>query len=151
MANLISQKCLYGLKAIFHLAGNRTDRPIKIASIAKRQNIPIRFLEAILRQLRQGGFVESRRGAGGGYFLAKDASEIKVSDIISFFEGGWARLPSAKGPRDLDAADEATLVLSQVWKEGQEALHQVFDSWTFADLLEKAETNKSKYIVNFNI
>ncbi|MCZ7586119.1 MAG: Rrf2 family transcriptional regulator [Deltaproteobacteria bacterium] len=85
MANLISQKCYYAIKALFDLARYESDSPIKIGQIAERQAIPIRFLEAILRQLRQAGFVESRRGSDGGYLLAMRPMNIRLLDIIAFF------------------------------------------------------------------
>ena len=69
-----SVKGEYALQAIFDLASQQNSEPVKIADIARRQKIPQKFLELILAGLKQGGFVESRRGAEGGYLLAKPAS-----------------------------------------------------------------------------
>ena len=65
----VSAKCYYGLRAIYALAEHDTATPMKASDIAERQHIPIKFLESILSQLRGGGFVNSRRGAEGGYIL----------------------------------------------------------------------------------
>src|SRR5882762_9306133 len=83
----ISVKGEYALQAIFDLASNANTEPVKIAEIARRQKIPQKFLELILANLKQGGFVESRRGAEGGYLLAKRAESIRVGDVIRFIEG----------------------------------------------------------------
>ena len=69
----ISVKGEYALQAIFDLASQRPGEPVSIADIARRQKIPQKFLELILAGLKQGGFVESRRGAEGGYLLARPA------------------------------------------------------------------------------
>src|ERR1041384_3166876 len=83
----ISVKGEYALQAIFDLASQPAGEPVKIAGIARRQKIPQKFLELILAGLKQGGFVESRRGAEGGYLLARPADQITVGEVIRFVEG----------------------------------------------------------------
>src|ERR1051325_8434734 len=83
----ISVKGEYALEALFDLASHRGADPVKIADIAKRRKIPQKFLELILAGLKQGGFVESRRGAEGGYFLARPANAITVGEVLRFVEG----------------------------------------------------------------
>src|SRR6478672_1838860 len=83
----ISVKGEYALHAIFDLSTQPAGQPVKIADIAKRQKIPQKFLELILASLKQGGFVESRRGAEGGYLLARPADAIKVGEVLRFIEG----------------------------------------------------------------
>src|SRR5579863_6191056 len=83
----ISVKGEYALLAIFDLAANAGAEPVKIAEIARRQKIPQKFLELILASLKQGGFVESRRGAEGGYLLSRRAEQITVGDVLRFVEG----------------------------------------------------------------
>src|SRR6266581_1653343 len=84
----ISVKGEYALQAIFDLSSQPPGVPVKIGDIARRQDIPQKFLELILASLKQGGFVESRRGAEGGYLLARPASQITVGEVHRFFEGG---------------------------------------------------------------
>src|SRR5437899_5866773 len=84
----ISVKGEYALQAIFDLASQKPGQPVKIADIARRQKIPQKFLELILAGLKQGGFVESRRGADGGYRLARPADQITVSEVPSYIEDG---------------------------------------------------------------
>src|SRR2546421_4111147 len=82
----ISVKCEYALQAIFDLCAQPPGQPVKIADIAARQTIPQKFLELILASLKQGGFVESRRGAEGGYLLTRPPEQIMVGDVYRFFE-----------------------------------------------------------------
>src|ERR1700676_4689560 len=82
----ISVKSEYALLAIFDLSTQPPGEPVKIADIASRQKIPQKFLELILASLKQGGFVESRRGAEGGYRLAKPADQITVGQALRFVE-----------------------------------------------------------------
>jgi len=81
----VSAKCYYGLRAIYALAEHGTETPMKANDIAERQHIPIKFLESILSQLRGGGFVNSRRGAEGGFTdLIKDNKELSVTYIADW-------------------------------------------------------------------
>src|SRR5438270_11540976 len=82
-----SVKGEYALQAIFDLASQRAGEPIRIADIAQRQKIPQKFLELILASLKQGGFVESRRGAEGGYLLARTPESLSVAEVVHFIEG----------------------------------------------------------------
>src|SRR5271169_4061316 len=92
----ISVKGEYALQAIFDLAANAAAEPVKIAEIARRQRIPQKFLELILAGLKQGGFVESRRGAEGGYLLARSPDAITVGQVMRYVEGGKNTKPARK-------------------------------------------------------
>src|SRR5437763_12260574 len=83
----ISVKAEYALQALLDLAMHHRGVPVKIADIARRQKIPQKFLELILAGLKQGGFVESRRGAEGGYLLARPAEAITVGEVVRYMEG----------------------------------------------------------------
>src|ERR1700732_3992532 len=84
----ISVKSEYALRAIFDLSMSPDTDPVKIADIGKRQQTPQKFLELILASLRQGGFVESRRGADGGYRLSRPAAEITVGQVLAYVGNG---------------------------------------------------------------
>jgi Rrf2 family protein len=131
----ISLKCQYALRALFALARREREGWSNVTEIAEEQAIPPRFLENILRQLRQGGFVDSRRGQGGGFFLARPARDIRVGEVIRFIEGpmhptGWAAEPSAGRPRGHGPFE-------RLWNEAQKALEAVYDSSTLRDLAEE--------------
>ena len=97
----ISVKGEYALQAIFDLASQRPGEPVRIADIARRQKIPQKFLELILAGLKQGGFVESRRGAEGGYLLARAAESITVGEVLRSVEGPHSR----EGPSPAQSRD----------------------------------------------
>src|SRR5271157_4943866 len=123
----ISVKGEYALQAIFDLALQRAGEPVKIAGIAKRQKIPQKFLELILAGLKQGGFVESRRGAEGGYLLARPADSITVGEVTRFVEG--PRQGRSRPRRDAETP------FSDLWLQVDHAVSDIVDRTTFADLL----------------
>ena len=83
---MISKKTKYGLKALTYIARN-DDRMVPIAQIAEEENIPHKFLESILLLLRKSGFLGSKKGKGGGYYLLKEATEIYMTDVMRILEG----------------------------------------------------------------
>lgn len=143
---LISQKCRYALRAVFELAYCNSDSPAKTAQIAEAQHIPTRFLEVIMAQLRQGGFVESHRGKSGGYVLVRQADTITVGEIIEFVQGpidvtsaGLANGNSSKG----DYAFE------NLWNDVNVAMSDVYANTTFAHLI--SEEKKARYVSDYSI
>ncbi|HYP09129.1 MAG TPA: Rrf2 family transcriptional regulator [Bryobacteraceae bacterium] len=137
----ISVKGEYALHAVFDLALQPPGEPIKIADIARRQQIPQKFLELILAGLKQGGFVESRRGAEGGYLLAKPADAITVGQVIRFMEG------SRNGkPKDLGRNPFVAL-----WQSVDSAVSQVVDQTSFGDLARQWREKQGNYIPNWDI
>lgn len=135
----ISVKSEYALQAIFDLAAQPPGEPVKIADIARRQKIPQKFLELILAGLKQGGFVESRRGAEGGYRLAKAADQITVGEVLRFVEE--RKKPSRNQP---DA-------FTDLWKRVDAAVSAVIDRTTFAELVRRWNESQTRYVPNWNI
>src|SRR3981081_3175355 len=123
----ISVKGEYALQAIFDLCAQPPGQPVKIAEIAGRQKIPQKFLELILASLKQGGFVESRRGAEGGYLLARTPSQITVGEVYRVFEG-IQNGSTSRAKRKPDSP------LAELWRQVDEAVSGVIDRTTFADL-----------------
>src|SRR5215218_600563 len=97
----VSAKTDYALRAAVELAAAEGDAPVKGEQLATTQSIPLRFLENILLQLRHAGIVESRRGAEGGYRLARPAAEITLADVIRAIDGPLAGVSGAR-PETLD-------------------------------------------------
>jgi Rrf2 family cysteine metabolism transcriptional repressor len=139
----ISVKGEYALQAIFDLAANGGADPVKIAEIARRQKIPQKFLELILASLKQGGFVESRRGAEGGYMLAKRAESITVGDVLHFVEGRQEE--RARLRKQADSA------FSDLWERADLAIDSVLDTTTFAQLVREWTEKHSRFVPNWEI
>ncbi len=139
----ISVKGEYALEALFDLAQQRPGEPVKIGDIARRRNIPQKFLELILAGLKQGGFVESRRGAEGGYFLARSANAITVGQVLRFMESVRSSRPNNSsgmpGP------------FSDLWKQVDDSVSRVVDETTFDDLVRRWREKQGSYVPNWEI
>ena len=147
----ISQKCLYGLRAIFELAKRHQQGPARIGEIAAAQAIPTRFLEVILNELKQGGFVDSRRGKEGGYLLARHPREISVGEIIRFVQGPMYPVEELIA-KEVDGAPEIPgIVFVPVWRKLEAAVAGVLDATTFEQLVTDEKTHKGRRIVDFSI
>ena len=144
----ISQKCRYGLRAIFELALRGTSVPVKIQDIASSQAIPQRFLEIILSELKQGGFVESRRGSNGGYILARSADDLTVGDVISFLQGDKKKGDQTGRHSWKHRGD---YVFSRLWNEVSHAISSVYDSTTFAEMIREELEQSQAYAANYAI
>jgi Rrf2 family protein len=142
----VSVKGEYALRAVFELCSRSSSDPMKIAEIATRQRIPQKFLELILSQLKQGGFLNSRRGANGGYMLAKPPEGITVGEVLRHVEGS---LSTAR--RNEDHPRPSDSPFNDLWKEVDAALSNVIDRTTFADLLEHWKEKRSRRAVSFQI
>jgi len=90
---MLSKKTQYALQALSYMVEKHSDDPILIAEIATQKNIPIKFLENILLELRKAGFLESKKGKHGGYFFAQAPEKIRLSSIFRIIEGPIALLP----------------------------------------------------------
>src|SRR5580658_4773204 len=102
---MLSQKAKYALQALLVMADKSEDEPIHIADIAAAEGISRKFLEAILLELRKHGVLTSRRGAGGGYRLARPAGEIFFGEVIRIIDGPLAPLPCASVTAFHECAD----------------------------------------------
>jgi len=139
----ISVKSDYALLAIFDLAAQRPGEPIRIADIARRQKIPQKFLELILAGLKQAGFVESRRGAEGGYLLARPPESLTLGEVLRSVEG----LRSGKSH---DRRQEET-PFTAMWERVDQAVSGVVDQTTFADLLRDWQEKQNRHVLNWEI
>src|SRR5258708_38923880 len=107
----LSRKGRYALRALYALAGNESGGPMLIAELAERENIPRKFLEAILLGLKNAGVLHSKKGKGGGYVLAKNPAEIALGDVIRTIAGPLAPIPCVSErayARCAECAGEAT-------------------------------------------
>ncbi len=128
----VTAKADYALRAAIELAAHTEERPLKGERIAHAQEIPLKFLENILLDLRNAGLVQSRRGAEGGYLLARPAAEVSVADVIRAVEGPIANV-RGEGPETVEYAGSAER-LRDVWIAVRANLRAVLEHVTLADL-----------------
>ncbi len=138
----ISVKGEYALQALFDLATQHSGEPIRIADIARRQKIPQKFLELILASLKQGGFVESRRGAEGGYMLARSPAAITVGEVLRFVEGSETR---SRGKRRTETP------FTEMWRNVDESISGIVDHTNFAELARNWAERQNQYVPNWEI
>ncbi|MFL5945874.1 MAG: RrF2 family transcriptional regulator [Gaiellaceae bacterium] len=127
----VSAKTDYALRAVIELAADG-DGPVKGERIAQAQEIPLKFLENILGDLRHVGIVRSQRGVEGGYWLARPADEITVADVVRAVEGPIANVRGV-GPEQVEYAGSAAR-LREVWIAVRANLRAVLEHVTIADL-----------------
>jgi Rrf2 family protein len=134
---MLTNKGKYGLKAMVHLAGLQPGALAQVADIAQRNSISKKFLDHILTELRNGGFVYSKKGKGGGYALSRPAHEIRVGAIVRTLDGPLAPLPCASVTAYRaceDCADLLTCPVRLIMLEARNAIANVLDNRTLAEL-----------------
>ncbi len=135
----VSVKGEYALRAIFDLAAQPPGEPVRIADIARRQKIPQKFLELILSGLKQAGFVESRRGAEGGYLLSRPPDSLTLGEVLRSVEAASKMRRKADTP------------FSDVWREVDAAISGIIDKTTFADLIRTWREKQNRFVLNWEI
>lgn len=147
----VSSKCYYALRAIYALSEHTGSEPLKIADIAERQQIPIRFLEVILTQLKGGGFVQSRRGADGGYRLARPADQLTVGEVMRYIDGPIAPVDCVSQSRPKQCEFPGGCSFLPFWGRVRQAISDVVDTTTFADLIQENRERATRYVGDWMI
>lgn len=132
----VTQKCQYALRALFELAKREGPGAVRAADIAASQAIPKRFLEVILNQLRQGGFVDSVRGKEGGFYLSRPPESITVGDIIRFMDGPINPVDCQLEKPGHGCPLKGSCVFMSVWDEARRAMEKVYDGKNLLDLVD---------------
>lgn len=128
----VSAKADYALRAALELALAEDAKPLKGIRISEAQDIPLKFLENILLELKHAGIVRTQRGAGGGYWLARPAEEVSLAEIIRVVEGPLANV-RGEGPEAVEFTGAAQQ-LREVWIAVRASLRAVLEAVTLADL-----------------
>jgi Rrf2 family protein len=129
-------KTQYAFKALMYLAQKDASGPVLIAEIAEKKNIPLKFLENILLELKKAGVLDSKKGKGGGYFFNENPSKIKLARVMRLIDGPIALLPcvSINFYQQCKNCDEKTCGLSEVMKEVRDATLSILENKTVADI-----------------
>ena len=134
---MLSRKAKYGLKALLALAEAGGRDPVLVSTVATRDALPKKFLEAILLELKRHGLVDSKKGKGGGYFLRRSPREITFGDVIRALDGPLAAVPCVSETayaRCAECIDEASCGVRLAMKEVRDATARILDRTTLADV-----------------
>lgn len=140
---MLSRKSKYALRALSRLSIEQDHGPMLIADLAEREGIPRKFLELILLELKNHGILQSRKGKGGGYLLNRAPSEIPLGEVMRVLDGPFAPLPcldESGYARCEECKDEETCGIRAVMKDVRDAISQILDATSVADLLERSES-----------
>jgi Rrf2 family transcriptional regulator, cysteine metabolism repressor len=136
---MFSTKAEYGIRVMAHLAGRTGDEPTSLGSIAEAEGLPLAYLEHLVQRLRRAGLVESRRGAHGGYSLARPSDEIPMSEVVEALEGAIAPIECISSDADgvLVCAREAEspCPTKLLWTRVQGSIVRTLNEMTLADLV----------------
>jgi Rrf2 family protein len=135
---MLSVKTKYGLKALIFMARRESNSPVQISSIAKSENISHKYLESILLTLRKAGFLSSKKGKGGGYYLLKDPKQILMVDVMRSLEGPIAMVPCVSlnfYEKCKDCMDETSCGVHQLMIEVRDSTLDIFNNKSLYDLV----------------
>ncbi len=131
----LTTKTRYGTRLLIDLAQHQGKGAVQMSEISMRQNISVKYLEQLIRPLKQADFVTSTRGPKGGHMLAKKPEEITLGEITRLFEGQTGLVDCINNPGKCSMFDDC--VVRPAWERANKALYDELDSITIADLLEK--------------
>lgn len=138
----ISQKGLYALQALMMLARHHDQGAIRIRDIAYEEELPEKFLELILLELKNARIVESVRGSKGGYQLRRSPSDIRLAEIIRLIDGPLAPFGDAEQLRTLIDRDADHRALYQIFLDVRDAAAKILENTTLADLVNNGGTTR---------
>jgi len=130
----LSTRSRYGARILVDLARHNDQGPVQVGEISKRQDISVKYLEQLIRPLKQASMVTSVRGPKGGHLLAKNPAEISLGQIVRLFEGQSELVECISNPEQCNMSDDCQVRLA--WKDATRVLYEKLDSTTIADLLD---------------
>lgn len=152
---MLTRKSKYALKALAVLAKEYGQGPVLISDMARREEIPRKFLEIILLELKNAGILQSKKGKGGGYSLGRPPEQIRLGSVIRVLDGPLAPLPCVSRTayvRCRECRDERTCGIRMIMKDVRDATAQILDSTTLADMLKRVQVAVvGKEAVRFSI
>ncbi|WP_127845460.1 RrF2 family transcriptional regulator [Psychroflexus aestuariivivens] len=137
---MISKKTKYAINALVHLAKKENEGPIVISEIAEAENIPRKFLEAILLNLKKAGVLASKKGKGGGYYLLQSPEEINLADVMRLFDGPIAFLPCVTYKyyeRCEECKDEETCGIRDVFFEVRNKTVELLKAASLSEIIKR--------------
>jgi Rrf2 family cysteine metabolism transcriptional repressor len=135
----LSTKGEYASRAMLELAFHYENKPLHIREISRAQSIPQRFLEHILLQLKRAGYLRSRKGPEGGYYLSKPPADITIAEVIRVMDGPLAPIDCVSVTAHEVCPHEKSCSLKLLWKEVRDAVAEILERTTLEDLVERSK------------
>ena len=133
---ILTKMTRFGTRAVFDIAYNSSGLPLQVKDIAKRQELPLKFLEQIFHKLKKADFIKSVRGPSGGYVLAKDPREISIGDIVRAVDEPLDLICCVSNEKSCGRTEQCPT--RPIWQETSRRIKEYLDSVTIADLCEDA-------------
>jgi len=130
----LSTRSRYGARILVDLARHKDQGPVQIGEISKRQDISVKYLEQLIRPLKQANLVTSVRGPKGGHLLAENPENISLGQVVRLFEGQTDLVECVSFPKKCPMSDDCQVRLA--WRDATEILYEKLDATTIADLMD---------------
>jgi len=141
----LTTRSRYGTRMVLDIAQYSGEGPVRIQDIAQRQGVSVKYLEKLIRKLRDAGFVRSKRGPRGGHILARPASEIPLGEVVRVLEGDGSLVECRTGRDGCDRTD--VCLTRRLWVEAAEAMYNRLNSYSLADLLADARQCRERDVL----
>ena len=133
----LTTRSRYGTRMALDIAQHCDNGLVRIQDIAERQGVSVKYLEKLIRSLKQAGFIKSKRGPRGGHALARPASEIPMGEVVRVLEGDDSLVECRAGSDDCERIE--VCLTRRLWREAADAMYARLNSFTLADMLADAE------------
>ena len=147
----ISYKTDYSLKIILYLSRLYPESHAPIKEIAQSQDIPKKFLEQVLLLLKKGGFLLSKKGPKGGYFLAKEPKDIRLGDVVRFVEGPIHPISCIAPGLENSCNFASTCIFRDIWQDVESSIAGVIDNIDFQELLQREDKKRALGVMDYQI
>ena len=147
----LSRKCQYSLRALFELAKRQQQGSLTSGEIAEAQSIPANFLELILKELRQAGWLDSTRGPNGGYVLAVSPEELSVGEVIRFIDGPLAPVKCMAGSGGHHCEKKNRCPFASLWDRAESYLSELYDTTSLQDIVDAHAAATTPLVVDYHI
>ena len=138
----LSTRSRYGTRMVLDIVMHGENGPVPIQEISKRRKLSVKYLEKLIRPLKQSGLVRSKRGPKGGHMLTREPGEITVGEVVRILEGNFGLCDCVKDPAVCPISEDC--VTRALWTDAAEGMYERLDAITFAELAARARPMESK-------
>lgn len=142
----LTTRSRYGTRMALDIAQNGAEKPVRISDIAQRQGVSVKYLEKLIRELKQAGFIRSKRGPKGGHMLAKKPEEISVGEIVRVLEGDMSLVECKNGESACPRFEDC--ITRNLWVKASDAMYDTLNTISLGDLLNGVAQCESPENIN---